>query len=162
MEHVIFYFDPRCPWCYQTSRWARRLAELGEVDVDWQVFSLEVVNRPEGTDPADLEATGSPSLRTAVLLADEHGPEAVGPFYAALGRRTFEVAPPASDPVEVIRESLAEVGHDPGLCDRAVADPATWKAVVASTERMRIFPSADSIARQEHTAGVDMPSALAR
>src|SRR5262249_13245412 len=44
----------------------------------------------------------------------------------------------------------------------AARTSATGRGVVASTERMRIFPSADSIARQEHTAGVDMPSALAR
>jgi len=136
MDRVIFYFDPRCPWCYQTSRWANRLAELGEVEVDWRVFSLEVVNRPDGTDAADLEPTGSPALRTAVLVAAEHGSEALGPFYAALGRRTFEEAPPASDQTAAIRESLAEVALDPELCDRALADKATWAAVVASTERV--------------------------
>lgn len=136
MDRVIFYFDPRCPWCYQTSRWVRRLAELGAVEVDWRLFSLEVVNRPDDTDPADLEPTGSPTLRTAVLVAQEHGTEALGPFYAALGWRTFEVAPPPSDPMATIRESLAEVGHDPELCDRALADPATWTAVVDSTERV--------------------------
>jgi predicted DsbA family dithiol-disulfide isomerase len=136
MDRVIFYFDPRCPWCYQTARWVRRLAELGEVDVDWRVFSLEVVNRPDDTDPAELEATGSPALRTAVLVADEHGSQALGPFYAELGRRTFETVPPQSDPIEMIRDSLSEAGLDPALCDRALADPSTWKAVVDSTERV--------------------------
>jgi predicted DsbA family dithiol-disulfide isomerase len=136
MDRVIFYFDPRCPWCYQTARWARRLAELGEVELDWRLFSLEVVNRPEGTDAAELEATGSPALRTAVLVAAEHGSQALGPFYAALGRRTFETAPPSSDTLAAIREALEEVGHDPELCERALADPATWKAVVESTERV--------------------------
>jgi 2-hydroxychromene-2-carboxylate isomerase len=136
MDRVIFYFDPRCPWCYQTARWVRRLAELGEVDVDWRVFSLEVVNRPDDTDPAELEATGSPALGTAVLVADEHGSQALGPFYAELGRRTFETVPPQSDPMEMIRDSLSEAGLDPGLCERALADSATWKAVVDSTERV--------------------------
>ena len=136
MDRVIFYFDPRCPWCYQTARWVRRLAELGEVEVDWRVFSLEVVNRPDGTDPAELEATGSPALRTAVLVAEHHGSQALGPFYAELGRRTFETVPPASDPVEMTRDSLSAAGLDPQLCDRALADPATWSAVVASTERV--------------------------
>jgi predicted DsbA family dithiol-disulfide isomerase len=136
MDRVIFYFDPRCPWCYQTARWVRRLAEIGEVDLDWRVFSLEVVNRPDDTDAAELEATGSPALRTAVLVADEHGSQALGPFYAELGRRTFETVPPASDPMEMIRDSLSAAGLDPALCDRALADSATWKAVVDSTERV--------------------------
>jgi predicted DsbA family dithiol-disulfide isomerase len=136
MDRVIFYFDPRCPWCYQTARWARRLAELGEIDLDWRVFSLEVVNRPEDTDPADLEATGSPALRTAVLVASEHGSQALGPFYAELGKRTFESVPPPSDQLEMIRDSLTDAGLDPKLCDRAVADSGTWAEVVASTERV--------------------------
>ena len=135
MDHVTFYFDPRCPWCWQTSRWARRLAELGEIDIEWRVFSLEVVNRAEGTDPADLEATGSPGLRTAVAVADRHGNAAMGSFYAALGQRTFDVAPPG-DPTVAIKESLEEVGLDPALYDEALADAATWASVVASTEHV--------------------------
>ncbi|MDP8978475.1 MAG: DsbA family protein [Actinomycetota bacterium] len=43
-EHVPFYFDPVCPWAYQTSRWARRLAELGEITLDWGLFSLTLAN----------------------------------------------------------------------------------------------------------------------
>ena len=56
-EPVKFYFDPRCPWCYQTSRWAKRLEELGEIGLDWGVFSLEVVNLEEqpGFDPSWTE-----------------------------------------------------------------------------------------------------------
>ena len=50
MEQIRFFFDPRCPWCYQTARLAWRLEALGEVGIDWAFFSLEVVNRPEGSD----------------------------------------------------------------------------------------------------------------
>jgi 2-hydroxychromene-2-carboxylate isomerase len=135
MDRVTFYFDPRCPRCWQTSRWARRLVELGEIDVEWRMFSLEVVNRDEGVDPADLEATGSPALRTAIAIAEAHGNAAVGSFYAALGRRTFDVAPPG-EPMVAIKASLEEVGLDPALLDEAVADPATWASVVASTEHV--------------------------
>lgn len=46
-ERVCFFFDPICPWCYQTSRWARRLEELGVVELDWGVFSLESVRQRE-------------------------------------------------------------------------------------------------------------------
>ena len=70
MDHVKFYFDPRCPWCYQTSRWANRLEQLGEIELDWGVFSLEVANLPEGEDPRQLEAVSGPALRTAVTIRD--------------------------------------------------------------------------------------------
>lgn len=132
MASVRFHFDPRCPWCYQTSRWARRLEELGEIEVDWAVFSLEVVNLPEGQDPLTIEARSGPSLRTAVVLRKEVGPEAVGRFYAAFGRRLWEETPPVKiDDLDAIRASLEEIGADAATVDRALAERSTWDEVVA-------------------------------
>jgi len=139
MDQVKFHFDPRCPWCYQTSRWAKRLEELGEIAIDWEVFSLEVVNLEEGKDPKELEPTGSPALRTAVVIAENHGSKAIGPFYTALGKRTFEQVPPPIDRGEMVaavRKSLQEAQLDPGLCDKALSAPATWDKVIAETQAM--------------------------
>jgi hypothetical protein len=142
-DRVRFHFDPLCPWCFQTSRWARRLADLGVVALDWGLFSLEVVNLEEGKDPRRLEARAGPALRTAVLVRSAQGPEAVGPLYAAYGKRIWEQAPPEKDMGAVVRGSLEELGLDPGLCDRALADPATWDAVLDEhrqlVERTRSF-----------------------
>src|SRR5256885_15126477 len=91
MEQIRFHFDPRCPWCYQTSRWARRLEVLGEVSIDWGLFSLEVVNLPEGDDPRVIEARSGPILRTSVLLRPDG---LVGAFYDAVGKRIWETGPP--------------------------------------------------------------------
>jgi hypothetical protein len=41
-ESIHFSFDPRCPWCYQTSRWALRLEALHAVELYWSVFCLEL------------------------------------------------------------------------------------------------------------------------
>jgi len=131
VEHVRFHFDPLCPWCYQTSRWARRLEELGELTLEWGVFSLEVVNLPDDQDPGALEARAAPALRTAIAIRDELGRAAIGPFYAALGRRVWEEPPPPEDPVAAVRAALGAAGLDPSLVDRALADPGTWEAVLA-------------------------------
>jgi len=143
MEKVKFHFDPRCPWCYQTSRWIRRLAALGEIEVDWGIFSLEVVNLEEGKDPREIDAVSGPALRTAIAIRDKEGSEQIGRFYAALGKRIWEQAPPATDMVEACRESLEEAGFDPTLVDQAMADPATWESVLeehrALIERTRSF-----------------------
>jgi protein-disulfide isomerase-like protein with CxxC motif len=131
MDKVKFHFDPRCPWCYQTSRWIRRLEELGEVEADWGIFSLEVVNLEAGKDPREIDAVSGPALRTAIAIRDNVGSKAIGPFYAALGKRIWEQAPPAEDMLAAIRESLEEAGLDPALLDKAMADPSTWDAVLA-------------------------------
>jgi predicted DsbA family dithiol-disulfide isomerase len=131
METVKFHFDPRCPWCYQTSQWIRRLEELGTIEADWGVFSLEVVNADQDTDPETIDAISGPALRTAILIRDTKGSKAIGPFYKALGKRIWEQSPPMSDMVQAVRESLEEIGFDPSLVDTALEDPATWTAVLA-------------------------------
>lgn len=137
MEPVKFHFDPLCPWCYQTSQWIRRLEVLGTVEVDWGVFSLEVVNAPEGTDPATIEAKAGPALRTAILIRDTYGSRAIGPFYKAIGKRIWEQAPPQTDMVEVVRDALTEIGLDSGLLDKALSDRATWLAVLEEHRSVR-------------------------
>jgi predicted DsbA family dithiol-disulfide isomerase len=137
MERVRFHFDPRCPWCWQTSRWARRLEELGEISLDWGLFCLQVVNRAEGVDPLTLDVSAGPPLRTCILLRERFGREMVGRFYKALGERVWHESPPAEvDDDEAIRTSLKEIGVDPTLLDEAMADPATWVAVVEEHETL--------------------------
>ena len=126
-EAVRFYFDPLCPWCYQTSRWVRRLEALGEVEVYWRVFSLAIVNGgDEGRAASD---TGSaPALRTAVLVRREHDATAVGRFYAAHAAAIHERGQPVDD-MATIEESLRSAGLDRSLARRAVADATTWDEV---------------------------------
>jgi protein-disulfide isomerase-like protein with CxxC motif len=130
LEHVKFYFDPACPWCYQTARWARRVEELGEIELDWGIFSLEVVNLPPSKDARELDARSGPALRTALAIRDRHGSRAIGPFYAALGKRIWDQPPPPDDMVAAVRESLREAGLSPTLVDGVMADPSTWDAVL--------------------------------
>lgn len=136
MQDVKFYFDPRCPWCYQTSKWAKRLEAMGELSLDWGVFSLQVLNAEEGVDPMELEGSGSPQLRTAIQIEREVGSRANGGYYTELGNRTFEQSEPAADEHATIRESLVASGLDEGLLDRALADRTTWKQVVDETVRL--------------------------
>ena len=137
MERIRFYFDPRCPWCYLTSRWACRLEELGEISIDWAVFCLEVVNRAEGVDPLTIEARSGPALRTAMLLRERSGRDAVGDLYHALGTRVWESELPIEvDDLDGIRDSLKDIGADPSLLDEALADHGTWDAVVQEHEAL--------------------------
>lgn len=143
MEQVKFYFDPACPWCYQTAKWAWRVEQLGEIQLDWGVFSLEVVNLAAGKDPRELDARSGPALRTALVIREREGSKPVGAFYAALGKRIWEQPPPPDDMVAAVRDSLQLAGLSPALVDKALADPATWDAVLeehrALVEKTRSF-----------------------
>ena len=136
MESLKFYFDTLCPWCYQTSRWARRLEQLGEIELDWGVFSLGIVNAPEGQDPHAVESQSAPALRTAMVIRDTYGSRRIGQFYAALGELVWETVPPAPQDEATVKRALVAAGFDPGLCDQALQDPATWDAVIAEHQSL--------------------------
>jgi hypothetical protein len=166
-EPVTLLFDVRSPWCYQTSRWLRRLAELGEVTLGWGVFSLEVVNLHDDEDPAGYDAEYGPALRVALALREEHGPAAIGDFYAAFGTRMWQTPAPAGpvsvspvsvspvsvspapgstglpDVPELTRQALADIGIDPGYAEAVLADEGTWTAVLGEhrhwADELRVF-----------------------
>ena len=147
-EPVTVLFDPRSPWCYQTSRWLRRLETLGEVELSWGVFSLEVVNLHAGEDAVGYEAEFGPGLRVALALREEHGQRAIGDFYAALGARMWDQPGPAGGgPAPGLAESsrlaVADIGIDPGYVDRVLTAEKTWTAVLDEhrrwAEELRVF-----------------------
>jgi 2-hydroxychromene-2-carboxylate isomerase len=139
-EPVTLLFDVRSPWCYQTSRWLRRLAALGEVSLSWGVFSLEVVNLHADEDPVAYDAEYGPALRVALALREEHGAQAIGDFYAAFGARMWETPAPGDpralpDVPELTRLALTDMGLDPGYAGKILADEGTWTAVLDEHRR---------------------------
>lgn len=141
-EPVRFYFDPICPWCYQASRWIRRLAELGVVEVDWAVFSLAVANAGNDEARAKRHDRSERALRTIIAVRERHGREAVGEFYAHLGRRVHECGEPL-DQATTVEAALADAGLDPSSSERAMSDGSTKRSVDAEhwalVERTRSF-----------------------
>jgi 2-hydroxychromene-2-carboxylate isomerase len=123
---VKFYFDPLCPWAWLTSLWVRQVRDQGLVDVEWKFFSLAGIN--------DREDQWHGPLRICALARQEGGNEAVDRAYLALGRLWHEEGD-AYDRIgelaEMVKPFLADVGLDPSLAERALADPATLETVMA-------------------------------
>jgi protein-disulfide isomerase-like protein with CxxC motif len=125
---VRFHFDPVCPWAYQTSCWARRLAELDVLELRWGVFSLPL--NAEGSRGVSEKA-----LRTVVLVRGEDGEDAAGRFYAGLGRRVHERGEPLDDDA-TLGAALRDAALDETLLDKARGDEATWDTVVDEHRRL--------------------------
>ena len=114
-----------------TSKWVHRLVELGEIEItDWRVFSLELINGGDETMEAAGGYRAAAALRTAVAVRQAYDADAVGRFYHSLDLRTWERSEDIREPA-VVRGALGDAGLDPSLQDAAIADPATWDAVVA-------------------------------
>lgn len=128
-ESIRFYVDPRCPWCYQTSRWARRLEALGEVTIDWRPFSLDVINkRDEGRRAADFGS--APALRLLTAVRERAGHEAAGRFYSAIAGAVHDRALRVDDP-DALGDAVRAAGVDAGIASQVLADPSSWDAVLS-------------------------------
>ena len=105
-----FWFDPVCPWAWMTSRWMLEVERVREVQVNWNVMSLAVLNEGRDLPPAyvDLMAAAWAPVRVVIAAQLEHGDSVVLPLYTALGTRVH--LQQRKDYEVIIAESLAEVG----------------------------------------------------
>ncbi|MCU1500901.1 MAG: oxidoreductase [Ilumatobacteraceae bacterium] len=125
VQRIAFYFDPMCPWAYQTSVWIRRVRDAVGLDIDWRFFSLEEVNRPEGKRhpwERPLAYGWSPMriaawLRRTDMAACDRWYEVIGRALHIDGRRFY-------DPT-VGRELLESIGVSPDVWHLALADETT-------------------------------------
>ncbi len=120
-----FFFDPMCPWAYQTSVWIRDVRTRRPLDITWRFFSLEEVNRPEGKrHPWERPlAYGWTPMRVAAWLRRidmslcDRWYEACGAALHEHGRRFYDR--------EVALELLADIGAPANAWDDAIADETT-------------------------------------
>jgi predicted DsbA family dithiol-disulfide isomerase len=131
---VDFWFDPMCPWAYQTSVWIRRVRTARPVEVRWRFFSLEEVNRPDGKrHPWERPlAYGWTPMRVAAWLRRidmslcDAWYEAAGEALHVQARRCYDR--------DVAIELLARIGAPDNAWDDALADPTTHDDVRADHE----------------------------
>jgi 2-hydroxychromene-2-carboxylate isomerase len=125
-EVIDLYFDPMCPYAYQTSRWIRAVRSQVEVDVTWKFFSLEEVNLVAGKKhPWERPwSYGFGQMRVGALIRRELGNDAVDRWYAAIGHAFFYDGIKTHIPEQHARV-IEEVGFDPAYVERAIDDPST-------------------------------------
>ena len=133
---INFYFDPLCPFAWMTSKWVRQVAAQRDYTVDWRFISLRMLNADVDYDshfPAGYEAghtAGLRLLRVAARIRAEHGRQAVGPLYEAIGTQAFDsAAVPALGPDErgsreFVEPLLKRAGLPAALAD--ALDDANW------------------------------------
>ena len=139
---VHLYFDPVCPFCWLTSKWVRMVSARRRYRVEWRFISLRLVNVHVDYDahfPPEYEAghtAGLRLLRMAARTRAEHGGEAVGRLYEALGARIFDtdfvpdaaVDHAARGTRPFVEPVLAAAGLPAQLA--AALDEPRWDAVV--------------------------------
>jgi hypothetical protein len=131
---IEYFFDPGCPFAWQTSVWVRRVQELRGVAVGWRFISLRFLN--EGNDvPAPMLEAQERGLRYHRICAaarERCGNDAVGDLYRGWGERYWYSAAEGelvdrlssaarqADPEEILRSlelplDLLEAADDESL-----------------------------------------------
>lgn len=135
---IDFFFDPGCPFAWQTSVWMRRVADLRGIKIGWRFISLWHINTGKEV-PApmrDAQLIGLRFHRICAAARDRLGNDAVGALYKAFGERMW-YSPSSKEFMERLVE--AAEGVDPAeILDAlglpadllAAADDDSWDEVI--------------------------------
>ncbi|MGC2175975.1 MAG: DsbA family protein [Acidimicrobiales bacterium] len=120
-ERIDLWVDPLCPWAWLTSRWLLEAAKVRDLQVDFHVMSLSVLN--DGRDVSEqykeLLEKGWGPVRVLIAAEERHGNEVVEPLYSAMGTRHHVQGNKNWD--EIIASALSDVGLEPELANAATS-----------------------------------------
>ena len=117
-----FWFDPLCPFAWVTSRWIGEVESVRDIETEWHVMSLAVLNEGRDLEPAYRESMDNAwgMVRVIIAASEEHGPQVIKPLYDAMGTLIHNQG--EKDRSEVITKALADCGLPASLAEAANSD----------------------------------------
>ncbi len=128
---VDFWFDPRCPFAWISSRWMLEVEQVRDVDVHWHIMSLAYLNQDKDVSAKYREALSDAwePVRLCQAVDERFGQEKLAEIYTALGTRLHNGAQDQSR--ELMADALSEVGLPADLI-AAVDDDSYDEAIKKS------------------------------
>ncbi len=113
--------DPVCPWAWLTSRWLLETKKVRDVDVNFHVMSLSLLNegREISEEYVDLMNKAWGPVRVMIAAEQRVGTKAIEPLYSAMG--TLHHVQGEKDLTKVIAMALEETGLDADLASAATS-----------------------------------------
>ncbi|WP_329521760.1 mycothiol-dependent nitroreductase Rv2466c family protein [Spirillospora sp. NBC_01491] len=130
---VDFWFDPKCPWAWITSRWILEVERLRPIEVRWHVMSLAVLNEDKdiSDDYRRMLADAWGPVRVCAAAERAYGPEVLGRLYTEIGTRRYQEKLPLDR--GTFEAALTAAGLDPALA--AAAESGEFDEAVRASHR---------------------------
>ncbi len=105
-----FWFDPRCPFAWITSRWILEVEKVRDIEVQLARDEPGLPQPGQGhpEDYRDLLADAWGPVRVCIAAEQKDGQHALLPLYTALGTRIHHEKQEISR--EIVEEALVEAG----------------------------------------------------
>jgi protein-disulfide isomerase-like protein with CxxC motif len=117
---VDMWFDPKCPWAWNASRWLLQVEQVRDIEVRFHVMSLAYLN--EGREGLEdwyrewLSDAWGP-VRVSMAVQQKYGDDVLRGLYTALGNRIHLDKQPIGRDLYVA--ALTELGLPHELADAA-------------------------------------------
>ena len=128
---VDFWFDPKCPFAWITSRWMLEVEKVRDISATWHIMSLAYLNQDKEIPDSyrELLSDAWGPVRVLAAAQEAEGDDVLLPLYTALGTRIHNEQQPISR--GLLSDALAEVGLRRSLVD-AMDDAGFDEAVIKS------------------------------
>jgi hypothetical protein len=126
-SELTIWFDPVCPFTWNTARWLKTVADDGGPSIDWRLMSLAVLNEGREQSP-EQQAHMRDSRQVGRLMAairDKHGTGDMVTAYFAFGEQFFDRSNSVHDSLtaEVCKAVGGRDAADSVISDESYDDP---------------------------------------
>ncbi len=136
---IEFFFDPGCPFAWQTSQWVRRVMELKGITVGWRFISLKFINEENDEyfpGMRDAQHQGLRYHRICAAAREQFGNDAVNDLYRAWGEAYWNTEAEGEFPDKIAAgfanadraKLVASVGLPESLLE--AADDDSWDPLI--------------------------------
>ena len=130
-DTVDFYWDPVCPWCWITSRWMVEVGRQKQIQVNWKLFSLKIINSERDIPEPyrTLHEIGLKALRVAAAVRKAYGNDGLAKIYTLMGTHYHHDEADIDTPEDL--EALLKAGSYPHRLAEAATDP-DWDIAISA------------------------------